>query len=486
MVVKTPYHQGRFAVVFLPETNLADVPNTLGELLNTNYNVVCNLKDRQDEMGRTTFRVSVPFISNTPWRETYKRNTSTSNPGPNATTLDTKTGCLAIYSLVDLSAPPTVTGSVTFYVAHSGGEDYQISRPVMNLAPGYQHRYAQSDVGAVFVPEDENLLVPSSRSQDVTAQTTGEYFQSLRAFIKRFNFLAFLKQEDEFVGLKTRSFHENPTNGVRNMSRENFTDEVSPSSWYMTSFLYRFYNGSSMLKILPPQTGMITEGYLRFDEALIDQTVIDRTDAIGQPIFQQLQAVSCAYEIRTPYYRGIRCDVVDSTQTPVLGDVRTCVRSQNRGGFGNTNAPSYLYEAAGDDFNFFFMIGPPPMMDIKNVKNISSFPTGTTRTVDLTGAANGNILAGRLNVFPVVFDPAIPPGSGLYNITSSTLDTITVTYDDGSFSETPVTDCIVGDSGANYLGIPYDLTKTVDVITTGQSIQTIPEFTIVDNAPSVP
>ena len=27
MVVKTPYHQGRFAVVFLPETNLADVPD---------------------------------------------------------------------------------------------------------------------------------------------------------------------------------------------------------------------------------------------------------------------------------------------------------------------------------------------------------------------------------------------------------------------------------------------------------------------------
>lgn len=487
MVVKTPYHQGRFAVVFLPETNLEDVPTSLGELLNTNYNVVCNLKDRQDEMGRTTFRVSVPFISNTPWRETYKRNTSTINPGPDATTLDTKTGCLAIYSLVDLSNPPTVSGSVTFYVAHSGGEDYQISRPVMNLAPGFQNRYAQSDVGAVFVPEDENLLVPSSRTQDVTAQTTGEYFQSLRAFMKRFNFLAFLNQTEIFVGLKTRSFHENPSNGVRNMSRLNFTDEVSPSSWYMTSFLYRFYNGSSMLKILPPQTGMITEGYLRFDESLVDQTVIDRTDAIGQPIFQQLQAVSCAYEIRTPYYRGIRCDVVDSTQTPVLGDVRTCIRSQNRGGFGNTSAPSYLYEAAGDDFNFFFMIGPPPMMDIKNVKNVTSFPTGTNRTVLTANASNGTVSSGRYNVFPVVYNPLIALNSGLHNITDSTLDTITITYDDGSFSETKVTDCLVGDDGINStLSIPYDTAKTVDLLTTGQSIQAIPKFTIIDNAPSVP
>jgi hypothetical protein len=357
----------------------------------------------------------------------------------------------------------------------------------MNLAPGFQSRYAQSDVGAVFVPEDENLLVPSSRSQDVTAQTTGEYFQSLRAFMKRFNFLAFLNQTDEFVGLKTRSFHEDPFNGVRNMSRANFTDEVSPSSWYMISFLYRFYNGSSMLKILPPQTGMITEGYLRFDEALIDQVVLDRTDAIGQPIFQQLQAVSCAYEIRTPYYRGIRCDVVDSTQTPILGDVRTCVRSQNRTGIGNTSAPSYLYEAAGDDFNFFFMVGPPPMMDIKNVKNVSSFPTGTSRSVDLADATNGNISSGRFDVFPVTYDPAILSGSGFYPISSSTLDTVTITYDDASTSETPVSSCIVGsDNTRTYFGIPYDISKSVDVTTTGNALQAIPKFTIVDNAPSAP
>jgi hypothetical protein len=86
-VVKTGFHQGRFAAVFLPETNLADVPAVLGELLNTNYNVVCNLKDRQDEMGRTNFRISAPFISNTAWRETYKRTTNETNPGPDATLL---------------------------------------------------------------------------------------------------------------------------------------------------------------------------------------------------------------------------------------------------------------------------------------------------------------------------------------------------------------------------------------------------------------
>jgi len=485
MVVKTPYHQGRFAVVFLPETNLADVPTTLGELLNTNYNVVCNLKDRQDEMGRTTFRVSVPFISNTDWRETYKRTTNTDNPGPDATTLDTKTGCLAVYSLVNLSSPPTVSPTVTFYVAHSGGDDYQVARPTLNLSPGFQTRYAQADVGAVFVPADENLLVPSHKSQDVTAQTTGEYFQSLRAIIKRFNFLAFLTQNDGFVGLKTRSFNENPTSGVRNMSRVNFTNEVSPTSWYMSSFLYRFYNGSSMLKVLPPQTGMITEGYLRFDEDLTAQTILNRTDAIGQPIFQQLQAVSCAYEIRTPYYRGIRCDVVDSNQPPVLGDVRTCVRSQNRGGFGNTTAPSYLYEAAGDDFNFFFMIGPPPMMDIKNVINVTTFPSGTARTMDCSGVTTVNDTSTFIDCFPVVFSPALAVGAS-GKITSSDTEFVTITYETPvSTQVVKITDCsisLVG--GNNKLSIPVDSALIVDLAATTISVVALGTVNIVDNADS--
>ena len=467
MVIKTPFHQGRFAVVFLPETNLDDVPDTLGELLNTNYNVICNLKDRQDEMGRTTFRISVPYISNTPWRETYKRTTNTSNPGPDATTLDTKTGSLAIYSLVDLSNPPTVTGDVTFYVAHSGGEDYQISRPVMNLAPGFQTRYAQSDVGAVFIPEDENLLVPNSKTQDVTAQTTGEYFVSLRALMKRFNFLSFLKQDNDFVGIKTRSFSENSESGVRNLSRLNFTDEVSPTSWYMISFLYRFYNGSSMLKVIPPRPGMVTEGYLRFDEDLVSQTIHNQTDAIGQPIFQQLQAVSCSYEIRTPYYRGIRCDVVNSNQKPILGDVRTCIRSRNAGGFDDTTAPSYLYEAAGDDFNFFFLVGPPPMMDIKNIKSTSTLPTGNPFLMDVRTVT---AVDGATVPFPATtaartigFTPDLPDlfSTEYGNITSSTVETLPLELNNGQVVDIALTDCLIAKhpSVPATLYLPYDSTQ---------------------------
>nr|ASG92546.1 putative structural protein [Picornavirales Q_sR_OV_023] len=464
MVVKTPYHQGRFAAVFLPETNIADVPPTLGELLNTNYCVTCNLKDRQDEMGRTTFRISVPFISNTDWRETYKRTTNTSNPGPDATTLDTKTGCVAIYSLVDLSNPPTVSSSVTFYIAHSGGEDYQIARPVMNLAPGFQSRYAQSDIGTVFVPDDENLLVPSHTKRDVTAQTTGEYFKSLRAFAKRFGWLTDIVQQEDFIGMRTRHMTEDPTSGKRTFSRENFSDPVLPTPWYMASFLYRFYNGSSQMKIIPFAPGVMADSFISFDENVANQTVVPKEESFGQPIFQQLQQVSNAYEIRTPYYRAVRCDVVDSNQIPVLGDVRTNVRCRNLATYGGTSQNSQIFEAAGDDFNFFFMIGPPPMTDIRNLTTFSTFPTGRAITIDLSTITSVDSSTEPFNPSLNIRDPTFTPNlvvkpSGVYGaITASQEPVLPFALLAGGTAEVPLTSCFIANRQAvgNTIYVPFD------------------------------
>lgn len=463
MVVKTPYHQGRFAMVFLPETNLADVPDELGELLNTNYNVVCNLKDRQDEMGRTTYRISVPYISNTTWRETYKRTTNTDNPGPDATTLDTKTGCVALYSLVDLSFPPTVAGSVTFYIAHSGGGDYQISRPTLNLAPGFQSRYAQADIGTVFVPEDENLLVPSHTSKDVTAQTTGEYFTSLRALIKRFGWYAELSQSENFVGLRTRHMSEDATSGARTASRLNFSDKVIPTPWYMSSFLYRFYNGSSQLKVVPYTAGVVADSFLSFDEAKEDQTVAPPSAAYGQPLFQQNQQVSNAFEVRTPYYRAIRCDVVGSNQTPLLGQVRTNIRCRNLASFGGTSQASAVFEAAGDDFNFFFLVGPPPMCDIRNVRSTSVFPTGNTTSVVLSAVTSVNESDGYARFIPVTFNPNLVNREGDYNITASDKETVPLVTSTGTVN-VPVVSCkLFKTASGGGLAVPLPSGETTGV-----------------------
>lgn len=435
-VIKTAFHQGRFAIVYLPETTKANVPSTLGTLLTTNYNVVCNLKDRLDELGRVEYRISVPFISNTPWRETYKRDSS--GLGPDASTLETSTGCIAIYSLVDVSSPPTTDPGVTFMVAHSGGEDYQISRPVLQLAPGFQARYAQSDIGPVFIPKDENLLVPSHTMRDVTAGTTGEYFTSLRSLIKRFGYFADMSQYDTgFVGFRTRYFTENADSGVREMSRAGTNDRVIPTPWYMVSFLYRFYNGSSSLKIIPSQPVAKAQAFLSFDDTIDATTLVPFEKNYGQPMFEQLQMISNAFEIRTPYYRAVRGDVVNFSDAPVLGDVRTNVRIFDGASPDDPSTPN-LFEAAGDDFNFYFMVGPPPMMDISNVISTVTFPTLFPASVDfstVTGATADN----PRNV--VLFSPVTvkdrtgadynPGANGYYKVTT-TLTPPDVVFNDTS------------------------------------------------------
>lgn len=497
-IIKTAFHNGRFAIVYLPKTTMANVPPVLGNLLNTNYNVLVNLKEEEDGPKRTSIRISVPYMCETPMLETYKSSTNASNPGPDATTLETSHGCLAIYCLVDLSLPPTVPDQITFYVAHSGGEDYQIARPTLNLAPGFQSRYAeprqvshkrfaQSDTGAVFIPPDENLLVPSHNTMDVTPFTTGEPFKSLRALSKRFNRIATLKQTSDYVGLLTRSFYEDPVGGFRVMSRKNLIDEVHPSTLYMISHLYRFYNGSTCLKLIANSFGTRADSFLQFDEGRDSQTVVPISEAIGQPVFPQVQLMSGAYEIRTPYYRGVRCDVIGSARTPTLGDVRTCIRSRVMGGGGPATTETDIFEAAGDDFNCGFLVGPCVMQDRRNIKTEpASFPTGVTRTVNLplTAAFSVGDIEGvpTVGVSTVSYTPALPEDTpNLYAISSASISTIDIHYTTNPLIVSyPLTSCYAGDRAAVAISlyIPRDDNRIIDEPATSAYLGALPDFTI--------
>jgi hypothetical protein len=226
------------------------------------------------------------------------------------------------------------------------------------------------------------------------------------------------------------------------MSRENFTDRILPTPWYMASFLYRFYNGSSQLKVIPFTPGVIADSYLSFDENTVAQVVSSETLSYGQPLFQQSQQVSNAFEVRTPYYRAIRCDVVDSNQTPLLGDVRTNIRCRNRATFGGTTQASPVYEAAGDDFNFFFMIGPPPMCDIRNVASISTFPTGTPVSINFSGVnTNADVPTNRISYKPVTSTPALPTSDENYFIVNPSVESFNIVLLDTSTVVQKLTDC---------------------------------------------
>ena len=92
------------------------------------------------------------------------------------------------------------------------------------------------------------------------------------------------------------------------MSRAGTNDRVIPTPWYMVSFLYRFYNGSSCLKIIPSQPVAKAQAFLSFDDVKDSMTLVPFVKNYGQPMFEQLQMISNAFEIRTPYYRDWETD----------------------------------------------------------------------------------------------------------------------------------------------------------------------------------
>jgi hypothetical protein len=296
--------------------------------------------------------------------------------------------------------------------------------------------------------------------------------------MKRFGYFANLRRDNDYVGLKTRTMNENPTTGMRTMSRKNLQNYVLPTPWYMVSFLFRFYSGSSYLKLIPPRPASIVESFLMFDEELAPQDPVNEALSYGQPIFQQQQQVSNAYEIRTPYYRAVRCDVVNTTQTPVYGDVRTCIRVRNT---GSTPDVSNLFEAAGDDFNFFFLIGPPPMMDIRNVQKPSTFPTGTQISVNATGATDVSQQNSITEALPMVFTPDIEGGE--FSISSSSKATIAVKFTDGTSEVVPLIDCFIYKSSTkSSLRIPINEQKDVDLTATLTNVKALGTFSIITDA----
>jgi len=210
---------------------------------------------------------------------------------------------------------------------------------------------------------------------------------------------------------------------------------------------------------------------------------LSEQDSIGQPVFSQLQQVSNAFEVRTPYYRGIRCDVVSSAQTPVLNDVRTCVRMKDGTGYGSSTSNTQVFEAAGDDFTFFFLIGPPPMMDIKAITDTTTFPNGEEIKVDLSTIHTLEDFDSALETHPVTMTPELPlkPGTN-YPIRASEnlpLGAYPVHKDGGLIEFVPAESCLIshGDNG-HYLIIPYE-GGTVNNAETETALRELPVHKII-------
>jgi hypothetical protein len=159
-VVRTEFHSGRLSVAFFPGAQ--DLTPYTGNPAYVHRQII-------DIRESTEFEILVPFIHEHAW--CYE-----------------KTGILAVTVVDPLSAPATVSTSISIAVEISAGEDFEVAMPraAVNLVPTSivpqsglvnENSLMTMNIGNSTVVADPNIS---------SATTIGDKISSFRAFLKRF------------------------------------------------------------------------------------------------------------------------------------------------------------------------------------------------------------------------------------------------------------------------------------------------------------
>lgn len=213
----------------------------------------------------------------------------------------------------------------------------------------------QMDEGAVLPTPTDTVVAERSPSLDLTRCTTGEYCKSLRPLTKRF---VHTRDLTDTVALTPADFNNydpagTPSGSVGQRSWADTSGQGGflPESWLnLVSYLYRFSAGSVRSKIFVPWDVRTTTSLHITDDLRADFNTLE-----SDPAFVQAGVLNNAVETTIPYYGQYRARTV--------GDQ---VRGQSAiQRFAPSEPGVYpYYEAAGDDFTFWFLIGPPVMRPI--------------------------------------------------------------------------------------------------------------------------
>lgn len=143
-VVGTQFHEGRLDVVFNPQVGAAQL---------TTYDVALQqyFASFVIRNGQSSFKVRVPFLSDTAWKRVSQGVGFTSQIDQN----ETFTGLLSLFVSVPLKAPTTVTPSVSINVFIGAEEDFEFNVPNLD---GNAYRY---------VPYFSYNSLPVTRSGEV-------------------------------------------------------------------------------------------------------------------------------------------------------------------------------------------------------------------------------------------------------------------------------------------------------------------------------
>jgi hypothetical protein len=216
---------------------------------------------------------------------------------------------------------------------------------------------AQIDTGASDPMVTKDIGENSDDGQRILLGTMGEYSMSLRPLIKRFVHTRDLTAGTrvsytpaDFINYDSEELYSTVPIGNR-IWTDGITGATVPESWLnLISNLYRFAAGSVAQKVFLGFSDRATTS-LNVTDVLLTEFGTPESD----PSFVQEGVINNALEVRTPYY--------GQNRARVIGDqVRGLTAKSSILVSGTGTRP--CYEAAGDDFNMWFMVGPPIMRPV--------------------------------------------------------------------------------------------------------------------------
>nr|QJI52029.1 MAG: hypothetical protein 2 [Dicistroviridae sp.] len=388
--VKTKFHSGRVRIAFIPacmdKTKVSDVN------LDANYSTVVDLR------SQTEIVFNVPFVSVVPWLQCH----NLSQTGP---LLTTTTGVINVSVLNELVPVNTVSDTIQVLVEVAGAEDFEFAIPVEATIAPYVPKTTTTTDSSTAAPKGKRSIVdiltvaqvgaeevePVSHETlqrigtsvpaevhnhrvgtdfTICANTVGEKVTSVRQLIKRFSRTFKIAPSEKCAALRIfpTSF-SSPVEGT-DANIDAWSEEVAALDHF--AYLYAFYRGSTRYKIfqtpftkssysylLPGTFGNYSSdtGFNVFKASSIPAGVA-RLKGAAKVHIPQLDGTA---ELSVPFYSMYPFNVVNSGDTVGIDATNNGYR-----GFNSTvyypkddSARIEVYAAAGDDFSFAFLLGPP-------------------------------------------------------------------------------------------------------------------------------
>lgn len=157
--VRTEFHSGRVSIAFFPSNAITTYAGNAAYV----HRQIVDIRESPE------IEIVVPYINENPWTTNY-------------------TGEIIVSVVDPLSAPATVSSSITILCEISGGEDFEVAMPRrgINLCP-------TSIVPQSGLPNENSLIAMNIGASTTVADpvisssiTIGDKVSSFRAFLKRF------------------------------------------------------------------------------------------------------------------------------------------------------------------------------------------------------------------------------------------------------------------------------------------------------------